>query len=161
MDFRIRIREVINTGSYNYILSILFIRLNLLKGFNNIFGNNAATSTITNGSTVVSDASGRSRVPEYDLDDADDLDDDDDDDEKEFRLFESYPRYGMLRNLLFSDNTRKLTPVPPGEMSYKEYLGKPYGGSLTSPLRAIEGVRRCPVGDMKLCITSEAELTKV
>jgi melanoma-associated antigen p97 len=56
--------------------------------------------------------------------------------------------------------SRRLALVKPDDMSYKEYLGRAYGGSLTSPIKAIEGVRRCPVGDMKLCVTSEAELTK-
>ena len=27
-------------------------------------------------------------------------------------------------------------------------------------MKAIEGIRKCPVGDMKLCVTSEAELVK-
>ena len=80
--------------------------------------------------------------------------------EDSFRIFESTPRYGMLRNLLFSDNTKDFSIIDPEQMSYKSYLDRPYGGSLTAPLVAIEGIRKCPFGDMKLCVTSEAELAK-
>ena len=36
-----------------------------------------------------------------------------------FVLFESSPRYGALRNLMFSDNTRRLGRIEVDEMSYK------------------------------------------
>jgi hypothetical protein len=32
-----------------------------------------------------------------------------------FKLFESYPRYGMLKNLLFDDDTRAFGEIEPGE----------------------------------------------
>lgn len=79
---------------------------------------------------------------------------------KGFKLFESSPRYGMLRNLLFSDGAKSLKIIKPDDMSYKAFLSQSYGGSLTTPMASIQGIRRCPVGDMKLCVTSEAELSK-
>lgn len=66
----------------------------------------------------------------------------------------------MVRNLLFSDTARGFRSVLPTEMSYKSFLGRPYGPSEEAPMKAIEGVRECPVGDMTLCVTSEAELAK-
>jgi hypothetical protein len=45
-------------------------------------------------------------------------------------------------------------------MSYKDYLGRSFGGQFTTPNEAIEGVRQCPVGQMTLCVTSEAEMRK-
>ena len=80
--------------------------------------------------------------------------------EEAFSLFESLPRYGMVRNLLFSDSARGFRPIAPGEMSYKSFLGRTYGPALSPPVSAIDGVRKCPVGDMRLCVTSEAELAK-
>lgn len=77
-----------------------------------------------------------------------------------FRLFESAPRYGMLRNLMFADSTKSFTEILPTEMSYKSFLGRSYGGSLSHPFAAINGVRKCPVGQMTLCVTSEAEMVK-
>lgn len=32
-----------------------------------------------------------------------------------FKLFESYPRYGMLKNLLFDDDTKSFGEIEPGE----------------------------------------------
>jgi hypothetical protein len=32
-----------------------------------------------------------------------------------FKMFESYPRYGMLKNLLFDDDTRAFGDVEPGD----------------------------------------------
>ncbi|TRY75589.1 hypothetical protein TCAL_00523 [Tigriopus californicus] len=79
---------------------------------------------------------------------------------KPFKLFESSPRYGMLRNLLFSDGAKGMKIIKPNDMSYKAFLGQSYGGSLNTPMTSIEGIRKCPVGDMRLCVTSEAELSK-
>lgn len=115
-----------------------------------------------------------STIPEYDL--ANDYDDEPV--ENKFRLFESAPKYGLLHNLLFSDSTQSFKTIKPEEMSYKSYLERSYGDSLVSPMKAIEGVRKCTVGkliviifcvqsyheviagDMQLCVTSEAELAK-
>jgi melanoma-associated antigen p97 len=80
--------------------------------------------------------------------------------EQPFRLLESAPRFGLLRNLLFSDTTRKFANILPNDMSYKSFLGQSYGGSLSPPFTAINGVRKCPVGQMTLCVTSEAEMIK-
>ena len=38
-----------------------------------------------------------------------------------FKLFESYPRYGMLKNLLFDDDTKSFGEIEPGE-NYRQYL---------------------------------------
>lgn len=46
------------------------------------------------------------------------------------------------------------------KMSYKDYLGRSFGGQFTTPNEAIEGIRQCPVGQMTLCVTSEAEMRK-
>ncbi len=78
----------------------------------------------------------------------------------EFHLFESVPKYGMIRNLLVSDSARDFVAIKPDFMSYKSFLEKTYGSSLSAPMRAIEGVRKCPVGDMKLCVTSLPEMAK-
>ena len=61
---------------------------------------------------------------------------------------------------MMSDTTRALTAIQPDDMSYKSFLGRAYGSSLATPMLAIEGVRKCPVGDMKLCVTSDPELAK-
>ncbi len=35
-----------------------------------------------------------------------------------FKLFESYPRYGMLKNLIFDDDTRAFGDIEPGKASF-------------------------------------------
>ena len=65
-----------------------------------------------------SDFDGRYNVT-GDIDKKDDGEESDDDEEKSFKMFESSPRYGKLRNLMFSDNTRKLAEIDVDEMSYK------------------------------------------
>ena len=45
-------------------------------------------------------------------------DKEEDEEEKEFKLFDSL-RYGVLRNLMFSDNTRRLARIEVDQMSYK------------------------------------------
>ncbi len=77
-----------------------------------------------------------------------------------FHLFQSTPRYGLIRNLLFDDGTRAFTTIKPDDMSYKSFLGQVYGGSDSPPFEAINGVRKCAVSQMTLCVTSEAEMTK-
>jgi hypothetical protein len=32
-----------------------------------------------------------------------------------FKLFESYPRYGMLKNLMFDDDTKTFGEIEPGD----------------------------------------------
>ena len=78
----------------------------------------------------------------------------------EFRLFESAPRYGLLKNLLFDDSTMRFSMIKPDDMSYKSFLKGNYGDSDATPEDYINGVRKCPVGQMTLCITSEAEMKK-
>lgn len=77
-----------------------------------------------------------------------------------FRLFESAPHYGSLNNLMFSDASVGLRKITPDDMSYKAYLGHTYGPADELPQTAIDGVRQCRVGQMTLCVTSDAELAK-
>ena len=88
--------------------------------------------------------------PDYDVEDK----------PEPFSLFESAPRYGMLRNLMFDDSTSRFGIIKPDEMSYKSFLGRVYGNSIVPPFTVINGVRKCPVGQMTLCVTSEAEMIK-
>merc|ERR1711935_15860 len=81
-------------------------------------------------------------------------------DDRKFLLFESAPRYGLLRNLLFDDSTRRFGTLKPDDMSYKSFLNRVYGDSTLTPFEAINGVRKCPVGLMNLCVTSEPEMKK-
>ena len=70
-----------------------------------------------------------------------------------FRLFESYPRYGNIKNLLFNDATKRFDRISRNDMSYKSFLGEHVDG-------AISGVRKCPVTKMTLCVTSVPEMQK-
>ena len=90
----------------------------------------------------------------------DDTYDEDDDSVPPFRLFESAPHYGSLNNLMFSDAAIGLRKIRPDDMSYKAYLGHTYGPTNELPQTAIDGVRQCRVGQMTLCVTSDAELAK-
>ncbi|XP_076761863.1 transferrin 2 [Xylocopa sonorina] len=69
-----------------------------------------------------------------------------------FNLFESTPRYGMHRNLIFSDSARGFVQLPEKDQMYTGYLGK--------SIDLILEVRRCPVGRMTLCVTSDPEMEK-
>merc|ERR1712241_1459597 len=86
--------------------------------------------------------------------------DETEDNDDNFRLFESAPKYGILKNLLFDDSTRRFSKILADDMSYKNFLDRIYGDSDTKPFQAIDGVRKCPVGQMTLCVTSEAEMVK-
>ena len=78
-----------------------------------------------------------------------------------FNLFESN---GMLKNLLFDDNTQGFIRIKQNDMNYKSLLERNYTSNnnypLGTPEEAINGVRDCPVGAMKLCVTSPAEMIK-
>ncbi|CAL7939253.1 unnamed protein product [Xylocopa violacea] len=69
-----------------------------------------------------------------------------------FNLFESTPRYGMHRNLMFSDTTRDFAQLPEKDQMYTGYLGK--------SIDLILEIRRCPVNRMTLCVTSDPEMEK-
>ncbi|XP_018571582.1 melanotransferrin [Anoplophora glabripennis] len=69
-----------------------------------------------------------------------------------FSLFESVPRYGRHGNLLFQDAATSFTPILEPQQSYTNFLGE--------SLKAIMGVRDCPVNRMTLCVTSDAENNK-
>ena len=99
---------------------------------------------------------GTGNIPEYE--DYNQLDRSQD--SEGFKLFESNPKYGLMSNLLFDDSTRRFITIKPDDMSYKSFLGNSYGGSNMPPFEAINGIRKCPVGQMTLCVTSEAEMIK-
>nr|CAH0103781.1 unnamed protein product [Daphnia galeata] len=69
-----------------------------------------------------------------------------------FQLFQSSPRYGMLNNLIFQDDSVSLKAIPADQQTYSGFLGR--------TLDSILGVRQCPVKAMTLCVTSPVELTK-
>ncbi|XP_017883178.1 melanotransferrin [Ceratina calcarata] len=69
-----------------------------------------------------------------------------------FDLFESAPRYGMHRNLMFSDSARDFVQLLEKDQIYTAYLGR--------SLDPIMEIRRCPVSKMTLCITSDPEMEK-
>ena len=92
---------------------------------------------------------------------------------RSFELFQSSPRYGMLNNLIFQDDSVSLKVVfslitffkicqqlnfvsnqaiPADQQTYSGFLGR--------TLDSILGVRQCPVKAMTLCVTSPVELTK-
>ena len=56
--------------------------------------------------------------------------------------------------------TRRFAEIQPDEMSYKSFLGRSYGGTLDPPFTAINGVRKCPVGQMTLCVTSQVSYSR-
>lgn len=68
-----------------------------------------------------------------------------------FSLFESH-RYGIRPNLLFQDSTVSLFPIKRDDQLYLRYLGDAYS--------SIMEVRSCPVGALRLCVTSYAEQIK-
>lgn len=98
------------------------------------------------------------QFPNYNLNEVE-YEDPDEDKPMQFKLFDSQ-RYGLLTNLLFDDSTVRFGTIRPDDMSYKAFLGQVYGNSDQTPFEAISGIRKCPVGIMTLCVTSEAEMTK-
>nr|CAD7458026.1 unnamed protein product [Timema tahoe] len=69
-----------------------------------------------------------------------------------FSLFESAPKYGRRRNLMFQDSATDFFPLEENRQTYSGHLG----GSINMIL----GVRECPVNRMTLCVTSDQELEK-
>ena len=139
-------------------------RLSLQFYLNNILDRFGSKNLISNAANTASDNSGP-RLPngiqspaEYDDDSF--AAEEEDEMDKEFHLFESAPRYGVMKNLLFDDSTMKLATIRPDDMSYKSFLGEIYGNSDAPPFDYINGVRKCPVGQMVLCVTSEVEMIK-
>ncbi|BES96762.1 TR_FER [Nesidiocoris tenuis] len=69
-----------------------------------------------------------------------------------FNMFESAPRYGRKRNLLFEDYTSFLEALPENAQTFSSFLGE--------SLEYIYAIRDCPVRTMTLCVTSDAEMEK-
>nr|CAD7398480.1 unnamed protein product [Timema cristinae] len=69
-----------------------------------------------------------------------------------FSLFESAPKYGRRRNLMFQDSATDFFALEENRQTYSGHLG----GSMSMIL----GVRDCPVTRMTLCVTSDQELEK-
>ncbi|KAF7264301.1 hypothetical protein GWI33_000336, partial [Rhynchophorus ferrugineus] len=69
-----------------------------------------------------------------------------------FSLFESSPRYGVRGNLLVTDSSVGIMPIPENLQTYQTFLADSH--------EVIMGVRRCPVERMTLCVTSDQEKDK-
>ncbi|XP_049863001.1 melanotransferrin [Schistocerca gregaria] len=71
-----------------------------------------------------------------------------------FQLFFSPGNESFVsHNLLFQDETENLFDIKESSQTYKGYLSD-------LSMNMILGVRKCPVAQMRLCVTSEAELDK-
>jgi len=69
-----------------------------------------------------------------------------------FKMFDSAPYYGSKYNLMFQDVTDQLIALDEGRQTFSSYLG--------DNRETILSVRKCPVGTMTLCVTSEPEFEK-
>jgi len=78
----------------------------------------------------------------------------------EFDINESVGLYGNTPDLLFNDDAMGLEIIEPEEQLYKNVLEKSYGSSLISPAENIHEIRRCPIQQMRMCVTSEPEFVK-
>ena len=77
-----------------------------------------------------------------------------------FDINQSVGRYGNIPDLLFNDDVAGLITIQPQDQLYKSVLEKSYGGSLITPQDNIDEIRRCPIQQIKVCVTSEPELDK-
>jgi len=81
--------------------------------------------------------------------------------EEEFNINESRgDKYGDVPDLLFNDEVRDLEAIEPAQQLYRTVLRKTYGSSLITPQENINGIRRCEIQEIRLCVTSEPEFTK-
>ena len=69
-------------------------------------------------------------------------------------------KYGGIQDLLFSDDVMRLEDIELEDQLYRTVLKKKYGGSLVSPQENINGIRRCEIATIKLCVTSMPEYHK-
>ena len=69
-------------------------------------------------------------------------------------------KYGGIQDLLFSDDVVRLEDIPLQDQLYRNVLKKKYGGSTVSPQENINGIRRCEIATIKLCVTSMPEYHK-
>jgi len=69
-------------------------------------------------------------------------------------------KYGDIADLLFSDDVKELRSIPIEEQLYRTVLKKTYGGYHISPQENINGIRRCEIPTIRLCVTSRPELDK-
>ena len=69
-------------------------------------------------------------------------------------------KYGGIQDLLFSDDVMRLEDIPLEDQLYRTVLKKKYGGSPVSPQENINGIRRCEIATIKLCVTSMPEYDK-
>jgi len=77
-----------------------------------------------------------------------------------FDINESVGRYGNIPDLLFNDDLRSLATIEDRDQLYKSVLEKSYGSSLITPAENINEIRRCPIQQIRMCVTSEPELAK-
>merc|ERR1712130_886082 len=81
--------------------------------------------------------------------------------EEVFNINESVgDKYGNIPDLLFNDEVRDLEAIDPSEQLYRTVLKKTFGSSLISPQENINGIRRCEIQEIRLCVTSEPEFEK-
>ena len=69
-------------------------------------------------------------------------------------------KYGGIADLLFSDDVMRLESIELKDQLYRTVLKQTYGNSLTSPQENINGIRRCEVPTIRLCVTSRPEFDK-
>lgn len=70
---------------------------------------------------------------------------------RNFALFGS-KQFGSRPNTLFDDSTQNIVTIPENLQTYSSFLQK--------SLDVIMGIRKCPIGRMTLCVTSDPELEK-
>ena len=70
------------------------------------------------------------------------------------------PKYGNRPDLLFNDDLASLATVAQEDQLYKSVLERSYGSSLITPADNIDKIRRCPIDQIRMCVTSEPELAK-
>ena len=69
-------------------------------------------------------------------------------------------KYGGVADLLFSDDVKSLRSIELQDQLYRTVLKQTYGNSRVSPQENINGIRRCEVPTIRLCVTSRPEFEK-
>ena len=66
------------------------------------------------------------------------------------------PRYGNIADLLFSDEVVQLQRIELPDQLYRTVLKRRYGNSEVSPQENINGIRRCEIQTVRMCVTSRS-----
>jgi len=81
--------------------------------------------------------------------------------EEPFDINESIgDRYGNIADLLFSDEVVQLQRIELPDQLYRTVLKRRYGNSEVSPQENINGIRRCEIQTVRMCVTSRPEFDK-